>query len=251
LRLTACLLWRHAEGHDACNGQVSPADQRNREADCRRSTFNEIAEKFYEAGVIGKPESPYGSYPGTKRDYVHQKLQEAPDLEVFLRTTIPEVVYECDIEGPSVTKAAFLMEKLGYYKDSHDEAAQHGIASYTAPRDFPPELRSMSGASKPPPGVAIQIPDLPNEIQELVDALNGCLDHGYKNAAALLVRKIIHHAVFIAMARHGKQNLLKTQTGDDVRGFTFTVASINCVVRLAFVRNSSCRRTRDHDAGRR
>ncbi len=123
---------------------------------------------------------------------------------------------DSDLEGgPPTTQAEFLMQKLGYYKDPDDLGVQHGVADLHAPKSFPPELLSMSGGARKQ-DVAIQIPDLPGDIQELVDELNGCLDHGYKNASALLIRKIIHQAVFIAMARRGKANLLKTKTGEDV-----------------------------------
>ena len=179
-------------------------------------TFSEIADKFYAVGVIEKPENPYyDGYSGTKRDYVHEKLHEAPDLEAFLRTTVPEVIYSCDIEGPSPSRAVFLMKELGYTLDDEDEATKYGIASYKPPTHFPKELLTMSGGSRPT-ATAIQLPDLPSDIQELVDELNGCLDRGYRNASALLIRKIIHQAVFIVMARRGKAHLLKTKTGDDV-----------------------------------
>ena len=46
--------------------------------------------------------------------------------------------------------------------------------------------------------------------------MNDCLDRGNKNAAALLIRKIIQQSVFIAMHKRQKEVKLKTPSGDDV-----------------------------------
>ena len=167
--------------------------------------------------MIDSPRNPYGSYPGNKREYVHEMLSNAPDLETFLRTTVPYVVVDCEIEppSPSTQRLRFVMEKLGYQLDPEDDWAG-ATNSYVASASFPPELLSMSGGSKPPPGIAIEIPDLPGDVQELIDELNDNLNRDNKNAAALLTRKIIDKAVFIAMDKRGKSGLLKTKTGEDV-----------------------------------
>jgi hypothetical protein len=188
-------------------------------------TFQEIAEKFYEAGVIDSPKNPYPEYPGTKRDYVHEMLSNASNLETFLRTTLPGIVVEIEVdEGPrpDTRQLIFLMQKLGYQLDPEDAMA-YASDSYVAPPSFPSEVLSMSGApqkaqARTPTGTVpgIQIPDLPGAVQELVEELNDNLERGNKNAAALLTRKILHQAVFIAMKRRQKEHLLKTETGDDV-----------------------------------
>src|SRR5262245_20199023 len=113
-----------------------------------RYTFQEIAEKFYEAGLVESPKNPYGTYPGNKREYVHEVLSNAPNIEGFLRTTVPHVCADCDIEGPSVSHLVFLMEKLGYTPANPDD--EYGFADYDAPAELPQELLSLSGT--PPEG---------------------------------------------------------------------------------------------------
>jgi hypothetical protein len=107
------------------------------------------------------------------------------------------------------------MKKLGYYLDPDDEGAmEHGFASYLAPDTFPDDLvRSQKKASA---SAEIVIPDLPPTVQELVEELNDNLDRDNRNASALLIRKIIHQAVFIAMDKRQKGSQLKKQNGDDV-----------------------------------
>jgi hypothetical protein len=46
-------------------------------------SFEEIADMFYEVGVIPKREKPYGTYDGNKRDYVREKLGEASVARLF------------------------------------------------------------------------------------------------------------------------------------------------------------------------
>lgn len=174
-------------------------------------TFRDIADMFYEVGVISAPESPYPDYPGNKRDYVLDKLHHAPSLEDFLRVTVPRVVFECDIDGPSPASAVWAMKRLGYALDEDGE--KHGVASYDAPDALPQLSSASSGRS---PVMAIDIPDLPADIQELIDELNDSLNRGNKNAAALLTRKIIQQSIFIAMNKRGQGGKLRTTSGDDV-----------------------------------
>jgi hypothetical protein len=181
-------------------------------------TFKDIADRFYEVGLIDAPESPYPDYEGTKRDYVMEKLhcamQSGKDLDAFLRTTVPHVVYDADMEGIHTGRAEFLMRTLGYYKDPTSEAVQHGLADYTAPETF--RLPTVSQPSGRATSRRIEIPDLPAAIQELVDELEDCVARRNRNAGALLTRKIIHRSVGIAMQRRGRVQSLRTTEGEPV-----------------------------------
>lgn len=178
-------------------------------------TFKEIADKFYAAGVIPSPESPYPSYDGNKRDYVLEKLHAANDLETYLRHTVPEVIVDADLEGgPSTSRAEFLLQRLGYTQDPDDVGVQHGVPYYTAPERLP--VSSLVAAPARPTTRRIELSDLPGVVQELVDELEDCLARENWNAAALLTRKIIHQAVFVAMRRRGKADELRSATGDDL-----------------------------------
>jgi hypothetical protein len=187
-----------------------------------QGTFKEIAGDFYEVGIIDAPEDPWneGTYE-YKAPYVLDRLNEAyqsgKDLEDFLRVTVPRVVFNADLEGGSwsLDPVERLLRQLGYYKDPEDEAVKHGVRSYTPPDTFPfPTARADSSAQTS--SRRIDIEGLPKDVQELVDELEDCLARKNRNAAALLTRKIIHKAIFIAMSRQEKADLLKTDTGDDV-----------------------------------
>lgn len=62
----------------------------------------------------------------------------------------------------------------------------------------------------------VVVPGLTGELRDLVDELNDCLDRHNRNAAALLMRKIINQAVFVAMAKRGKEGELRKGNGDDL-----------------------------------
>jgi len=62
----------------------------------------------------------------------------------------------------------------------------------------------------------ILVPNLTNELQDLVDELNECLQRENRNAAALLMRKIIGQAVYVAMAKRGKEDELRDEDGNDL-----------------------------------
>lgn len=172
-------------------------------------TFEQIADLFYEVGVIPAPESPYGKYDGTKRDYVREKLNDASDLALFLQVTVPKVVFDSDIEGMDVSDATWIMKKLGFTLS--DAGEEHGVEDYTAPDPLP--TASPTGND---PGKRIDLPDLPGTLQTLIDELEDNLNRQNRNAAALLTRKIVQEAVFIAMDRRKKANALKDANGDDL-----------------------------------
>lgn len=173
-------------------------------------TFEEIADLFYEVGVISKPERPYGTYEGTKRDYAREKLVEAPDLDLFLQVTVPKVVAECDVEGIGVASVEQIMQQLGYTLS--DDGRKHGIADYLPPGNLP----STNATGGEHPEKRIDLPDLPAAVQTLIDELEDNLTRGNLNAAALLTRKIIQEAVFIAMQKTGKAGALKDKDGAEV-----------------------------------
>jgi hypothetical protein len=174
-------------------------------------TFQGIADLFYEVGVIEKPEKPYPDYEGNKRDYVLEKLHEADDLGSFLSYTVPRVILDCDLEGRNVDGATWVMMMLGYEKT--EEGKKHGVEDWEAPAgsSLP---RSAGGGSKSKR--RIDLPDLPGPVQTLVDELEDNLDRENLNAGALLTRKLIQEAVFIAMHRRKKADALRDQSGDEV-----------------------------------
>lgn len=172
-------------------------------------TFEGIANMFYEVGVIPAPERPYPGYDGTKRQYVQEKLSQAPDLSLFLQVTVPKVIFECDMEGMQVSEATWIMKQLGYTLSA--DSKEHGAEHYD-----PPELLPTAAPTGDDPTKRIDLPDLPGSIQTLIDELEDNLRRGNRNAAALLTRKIVQEAVFIAMYKRGKANELKDGRGDDV-----------------------------------
>ena len=174
-------------------------------------TFQQIAEIFYEDGVILKPESPYPNYQGNKREYTLERLHEAENVDDFLRVTVPKIAFDASMDGYSMPSLEATMAALGYVNS--EIGAKTGVADYSPPNSFPDmSAPSMVKAG----GKRFEIPDLPSSVQELVDELEDCLGRGNKNASALLVRKIIHEGVFIAMKKRGKGDRLKTDSGDDV-----------------------------------
>jgi hypothetical protein len=177
-------------------------------------TFRDIAEMFYEVGVIQQPESPYGSYDGNKREYVMEKLHEADSLDDFLRETVPRVVFNRDFEGPRPAGLIHTLKQLGYELD--EQGREEDWALYSAPGGDLPALKAPAGKSPAPTTKRIDLPGLPNDVQELVDELNDNLARGNKNAAALLSRKIIQQSIYIAMSKRQKASLLKAANGDDV-----------------------------------
>jgi hypothetical protein len=91
---------------------------------------------------------------------------------------------------------------------------------------FPPrpkeEPTEQPGADLPSPALRtpshhrIEVEGLPAQVQELVEELNDNLARGNRNASALLTRKILHTAVFIAMQKRGQEQQLKNAEGEDI-----------------------------------
>jgi hypothetical protein len=175
-------------------------------------TFQEIADRFYEVNVIDKPERPYGSFDGNKRDYVIQRLGEAKDVELFFRMTVPGVIADCE-EEHDIHRSLWAMRHLGYRLTEDGE--RYGVNDWEAPAALP----SIGGGDPSPAaatGKRIDLPDLPSSVQTLLNELEDNLDRRNLHAAALLTRSITHRAVFIAMHQRGKEASLKTEKGNDV-----------------------------------
>ena len=201
----------------------------------------EIADIFYEVGIISQPESPsWSSYFERRRDYVLDGLHTAPDTDDFLSIVVPRVVFEAANTGMNVSSVVSAMKALGYV--ASNGVNQNGVAKYKPPSSFPSlagEPTADNAPSKRPEVPRLQLPGLPPSIQELVDELNGCLDQGLLNAAALLTRKIIHQAVFVAMQQRGRgAELMKDGTDLDL-----SVALERCKQEYGITRQTMARIT--------
>lgn len=174
-------------------------------------TDQEVVDLFYEYGVIDAPTVPAGMK--SIRDYVIETLHHGYAIPGFLRAGVPKVVFDLDMEEASVDAITGAMEGLGYELEA--AAAEANIASYKPPKRLP---RQPMSPYRPPKGAGsrVVVPGLTGELQGLVDELNDCLDRQNRNAAALLTRKIISQAVFVAMAKRGKEDDLRNDNGDDL-----------------------------------
>lgn len=171
----------------------------------------EVVDLFYEFGVIESPVVPADF--SSVRAYVVDTLSNRLAIRDFLRRAIPRELLFLSVEGANLRAIGYSLQSLGYTPDP--EAGEMGETTFLPPKRLPrtpmPRRDFPTKSS-----VRVSIPDLPAELQELVDELNDNLDHENQNAAALLVRKIISQAVFVALAQRGKSEELKKPDGDDL-----------------------------------
>ena len=174
-------------------------------------TDQQVVDLFYEYGVIDVPTVPAGMK--SIRDYVIETLHNGHAIPGFLRVAVPRVVFNLDMEKANVDAITGQMEGLGYELEA--VAAEANVASYKPPKRLPrqplPLYRPLKGANS-----RVVVPGLTGELRDLVDELNDCLDRQNRNAAALLMRKIIGQAVFVAMTKRGKEGELRKDNGDDL-----------------------------------
>ncbi len=179
-------------------------------------TFKELAGIFYKHGIIQSPESPYPSYEGSKYDYILNKLSEAQHNEDFLRG-VPGIIFDFDeglVESSLETSQIhWLLKKMGYIQSK--EADDHGVTLLEAPDDLSMYANTQTIALQTNERRLVQ-PNLPTTIQGLVDELNDNISRGNVNAAALLVRKVLTNACFLAMKKAGKETALKNTLGEDL-----------------------------------
>lgn len=171
----------------------------------------QAADLFYEYGVTETPAAPPEAE--TVRDFAIEQLQHGHSIPTFLRSGLPKVILDLDLEGANVASICRRLETLGYSQE--EIAKEKGVASYLPPKRLPrtpvpPRLERGSVHARVPTG------DLPNDLKELVEELNDNLRRDNRYAAALLTRKIIGQAVYVAMARRGLQGELKKPDGDDL-----------------------------------
>jgi hypothetical protein len=183
-------------------------------------SFEEIGDMFYEVGLIPAPGSFRGD-EGKRREFVVHHLHHAENTDEFLRVIVPRVVFKAQMKRENVAELLAAMQALGYARSSTVNI--DGVGRYDPPVSFPAlsattAAAKLASASPPAPAQQprIQLPDLPSSIQELVDELNDCLSRGNHHAAALLTRKIIDQAIFIAMRRRQKESELQNAAGEEV-----------------------------------
>lgn len=104
-------------------------------------------------------------------------------------------------------------------EEAEEERPRQSLLQHMLAR---PRAKEKSADDVPTPALRepshhrVEVEGLPSQVQELVEELNDSLGRGNRNAAALLTRKILHTAVFIAMRRRGKGDLLKNAAGEDI-----------------------------------
>lgn len=171
----------------------------------------EVADLFYEYGITEAPDPPEGV--GSVRDYTIDILHNRLATTAFLRHGLTKTVLEFDLAGVDVEAICEQMETLGYALKETPEVP--GAASYLPPKRLPrtpmPVFRSTQATRQ-----RIATAGLPNALQTLIEELNDNLARNNLNAAALLIRKIIGQAVYLAMAKRGKEGELKQANGDDL-----------------------------------
>jgi hypothetical protein len=174
-------------------------------------SLQEVADLFYEYGITEAPGLPEGV--SSVRDYTIDILHNRLATTDFLRHGLTKTVLEFDLAGADVEAICEQMETLGYALEKTPGVP--GAASYLPPKRLPrtppPVFRSTQPARQ-----QIATAGLPNALQTLIEELNDNLAHDNLNAAALLVRKVIGQAVYLAMARRGKEGELKQANGDDL-----------------------------------
>ncbi|PKL30797.1 hypothetical protein CVV43_05335 [Candidatus Saccharibacteria bacterium HGW-Saccharibacteria-1] len=176
-------------------------------------TFREIANIFFKYGIINSPDNPYGSYQGTKRDYVLDKLNNADNILSFMDGGIAELteMSSIGIDGAiKDTSLRTILKQLGYTKKISNE--EHGIDYMEVPTDIESKLNlSATGTTRIE---RISRERLPNNIATLIDELNDNLSRGNLNASALLIRRILTLASTVALLKHGGNDKVTTQDGE-------------------------------------
>jgi hypothetical protein len=174
-------------------------------------SMQEAADLFYEYGVTETPDLP--DDVSSVREYTIDTLHNRLPTTGFLRHGLPKTVLDLDLAGADVEPISTQMETLGYGLE--ETARDAGVASYLPPKRLPrtpmPVSRT-SGAGKQ----RVSTTGLPSGLKVLVEELNDNLTRENPNAAALLIRKIISQAVYVAMAKRGKAEELKKENGDDL-----------------------------------
>ena len=169
----------------------------------------EAADLFYEYGITEAPDLPEGV--SSVRDYTIDILHNRLARTDFLRHGLPKTVFELDLAGADVGAICEQMETLGY---ALEPGGAPGAASYLPPKRLPrtpmPVLKTQATRQR------VAAAGLPNALQALIEELNDNLARDNLNAAALLIRKIIGQAVYLAMAKHGKEGEPKQTNGDDL-----------------------------------
>jgi hypothetical protein len=171
----------------------------------------EVVDLFYEYGITETPDPPEGI--NSVRDYTIDTLHNRLATAEFLRHGLPKVVFELDLAGTNVEAICVQMETLGYALE--ETAKGPGLASYLPPKRLPRTPTPVFGSTQASKQ-RIATTGLPNALQSLIEELNDNLARDNLNAAALLIRKIIGQAVYLAMARRGKEGELKQANGDDL-----------------------------------
>lgn len=176
-------------------------------------TFKSIANLFYKYGIIDLPENPYGTYQGTKRDYVLDKLNNARDLRLFLTEGMEEVTELASIgafdDSIDDSHIRWVLNKLGYTTVTSNE--EHGISLCRAPEDIMSILDISQGAFE-----RIDPNNLPIPLSMLVDELNVNLSLSNFNAAALLLRRILTYTCFVALKKKGLDGKLVNSKGESL-----------------------------------
>lgn len=171
----------------------------------------EVADLFYEYGVMETPTAALGEE--SIREFTIEQLHHGHAVQSFLRHGLPKVVFDFDLEGVDVTGISRRLEVLGYTQE--EIAKETGVASYLPPKRLPrtplPPHHEMGFVQ-----ARVPTSDLPKALRELVEELNDNLRHDNRNAAALLTRKIIGQAVYVAMAKRGLEGELKKADGGDL-----------------------------------
>jgi hypothetical protein len=178
-------------------------------------TFQDIADMFYKFGIMDKPEKPYPDYPGNKRDYVLEKLS-AGNTRTILES-MPDIIWNSangvdDDKAFDSSSVEWSLKRLGYKKIPEPSAPEE-LELYTY--ELPSNLDEIA---KPILAVGprrIDEEGLPNQLAEVIHELNDNLDRDNKIASALLVRRALTLATYIAMKRRGKDGLLH-KLGKDV-----------------------------------
>jgi hypothetical protein len=171
----------------------------------------EVADLFYEYGVTETPDPPESV--DSVRDYTIETLHNRLATTDFLRHGLPKTVLELDLAGFDVGAICGQMEILGYSLEETPKVTE--AASYLPPKRLPRTPMPAFRATKAS-GQRIASAGLPNALQTLITELNDNLTRDNLNASALLIRKIISQAVYLAMAKRGKEGELKQANGDDL-----------------------------------
>ena len=173
-------------------------------------TFKEIAEWFYNYGIIEIPEDPYPDYDGSKYDYVLEKILNAKDNTNFLVKMVPELFFDLKYikVGGETSRMEYLLKQIGYrivlYK-------KDGLFYVSPPKNLKGFVKKNKQTKK-----IINVSNLPREIADLVRELNDNTSKPNVYACALLSRKIITMAVYISLNKISKGHLLKNKLGDDL-----------------------------------